>query len=100
MDDVVFFNDLEMVVAFARGIPHSLRMEVHPKFQEYSYFFSLAIHQFAYCYPSVNYCSQDGLCWLFDGLKEIVAREGEKETALLEAEEILRKRGGASHERG
>ncbi len=90
-DDLDLFNELELVVAFARGIPHSLRMEMHPKFKEYSYFFSLAIYQFAYCYPYVNYCSQDGLRWLFDGLQGILEAEGAKELVLLEAEEIFKK---------
>jgi len=94
MDDVMFFNDLEVMAALARGIPHSLRMEMHPKYQEYSYFFSLAIFLFAYCYPKVNYCSQDGLCWLFDGIREVSAKEWEKDVVLWEAEEILRKHRG------
>jgi hypothetical protein len=94
VDDLDFFNQLEMVAALARGIPHSLRMEMHPRFKEYSYFFALAIYQFAYCYPHVNNCSQEGLCWLLDGLHEILVREGEKELALLEAEEVLRTQRG------
>ena len=93
VDDLDLFNELEVVVAFARGIPHSFRMDMHPKFKEYSYFFSLAIYQFAYCYPHVNYCSQSGLCWLFDGLQGILEAEGRKESVLLEAEEILKKQG-------
>ena len=92
VDDLDFFNHLLLIVALARGIPHSLQMNTHPKFQEYTQFFSLAVYQFAYCYPRVNYCSQDGLCWLIDGLHEVLVGEGEKELALLEAEEILRKR--------
>lgn len=91
VDDLDFFDELETVVAVARGIPHSFRMDMHPKFKEYSYFFSLAIYQFAYCYPHVNYCSQDGLRWLFDGLQGILEAEGRKESVLLEAEEILKK---------
>ncbi len=94
MSDLMFFNNLEILVARARGIPHTLQMEMHPKYREYSYLFSVAIEQFAYCYPAVNYCSQEALRWLFGGIYELVAREGEKESALLEAEEILKKRRG------
>jgi hypothetical protein len=68
MDDLEFFDQLQLLVALARGIPHGLQMRMHPRFQEYTYFFSLAIYQFAYCYPHVNNCSQEGLCWLMDGL--------------------------------
>jgi len=96
-DDLDFFNKMELIVALARGMPHSLQMNIHPKFQEYTHFFSLAIYQFAYCYPLVNACSQEGLCWLFNGFREVLVREGEKELALLEAEEILREQRGGGH---
>jgi len=71
-DDLDLFYEMETLVAFARGIPRDFRMETHPRFEEYAHFFSLAIRQFAYCYPYHDYCSQEGLCWLFDGLEGIL----------------------------
>jgi hypothetical protein len=86
-DDLDLFSQLALIVALAREIPHNLRMNVHPRFEEFLHLFTLAIFQFAYGYPSMNTCSQEYLRWLFDGLHQMLLRQVENEQALIDTRE-------------